>query len=286
MSDDIKKNIEALPPLRDVIAAHGLRAEKALGQNFLLDLNLTDKIARLGGALDGLDVIEIGPGPGGLTRRLVANNPRSVTALEKDSRAIIALQDVVDAAQGALSVCEEDALAIDLQLIGRDGARAIIANLPYNIATPLLINWLKDIDAKGADAYQFMALMFQKEVAQRIVARCGDKTYGRLAVLCQYLCDVKLALSLPPSAFTPPPKVTSAVVVFRPKDKGALQPDLSILERLTKDAFGQRRKMIRSSLKAYLPVIETLGIDPTSRAEELDVQQYVQLASKIQERGI
>lgn len=278
MDDSVSDAIDALPPLRDVIATHGLRAEKSLGQNFLLDLNLTDKIARVEGALDGLDVIEIGPGPGGLTRRLLAQGARTVTALEKDFRAIGALQDLVKASGRVLEVREEDALQVDLQSIGADGARAVIANLPYNIATPLLINWLSDINQKGRDAYIFMALMFQKEVAERICARVGQKEYGRLSVISQAICDVKLRIKLPPNAFTPPPKVSSAVVVFKPKE-GAESVPFSILEEVSQKAFGQRRKMVRSSLKEYMHALEALGIEGTRRAEELHVEDYIAIAT-------
>jgi 16S rRNA (adenine1518-N6/adenine1519-N6)-dimethyltransferase len=279
--DQIAHKIDALPPLRDVIEANDLRADKSMGQNFLLDLNLTDKIARLGGSLEGLDVIEVGPGPGGLTRRLVAQNARHVTALEKDRRAIKALASLIDAADGRLEVREQDALEADLLTIGDDGKRAIIANLPYNVATPLLIGWLHQIHIKGADAYQFMALMFQKEVADRICAPLGSKAYGRISVISQAVCGVRVQLTLPPSAFTPPPKIKSAIVVFRPREK-LDDFSLSVLETITQSAFGQRRKMIRSSLKEYVSILELLGIESTKRAEELSVQDYINIAKAVE----
>ena len=279
-------DLNALPPLRDIISTYDLRADKSMGQNFLLDLNITYKIANLGGSLKDMDVIEVGPGPGGLTRGLLSHDVQSLTAFEKDRRAIVALSGLIEAAGGKLVVEEADALKVDMQSIGQDGKRAILANLPYNIATPLLVNWLRDIDRKGKDAYNFMALMFQKEVAERIVAPKGSKTYGRLAVVCQYLCHAHMRLTLPPTAFTPAPKVQSSIVVFTPKvfDADAARPSLKMVEKVTQAAFGQRRKMIRSSLKAYAPFMEELGIDPTIRAEELDVQSYVDLAYLAEEK--
>lgn len=269
--------IDDLPPLREVIRAHDLRAEKKLGQNFLLDLNLTQKIARAAGDLSGCAVFEIGPGPGGLTRALLLEGADPLTAIEFDGRAVRALEDLQTAAQGRLTIMQADALKTDLLPLAGDRPASVVANLPYNIATPLLIGWLRQIWER-TDAYRSLTLMFQKEVAQRIVAAPGGKEYGRLSVLCQWLCKVQLKFDLPPSAFTPPPKVTSSVVHLVPK---ALEPDaprFASVEAVTAAAFGQRRKMIRGSLKAYAAEIEELGIDPQDRAENLSVAQFIALA--------
>lgn len=272
MSDPL---IDALPPLRDVIRAHGLRAEKKLGQNFLLDLNLTGKIARAAGDLSGT-VFEIGPGPGGLTRAILHTDAHKVVAVEYDTRAIEALHSLKDAAQGRLDIIHADALATDLTALGHPAPYHVVANLPYNIATPLLIGWLKQVRDKNA--FQSFTLMFQKEVAQRIAAKHGDDAYGRLAIMAQWLCDAKLAFDVPASAFTPPPKVTSSIVRLVPKVLDADAPSFDAVERVTAAAFQQRRKMIRSSLKNYLPVIEQLGIDPQKRAEELRVDDFIAMA--------
>lgn len=254
----------------------GLQATKALGQNFLLDLNLTGSIARLNGSLDGIDIVEIGPGPGGLTRALLLENARSVHAVEYDERAIEALQPLVEASRGRLVLHHADALNIDI--VNLAVRPAVIANLPYNVATPILINLLRDISN-----IRFMLLMFQKEVADRIVAQPGSKTYGRLSVMSQYLCKVKSMKTLPPSAFTPPPKIKSSVVLFEPK---ALDdaPKFEVMEKILAAAFNQRRKMLRSSLQAYAPYLQEAGIDETLRAEDVDVASYVRLA-KIAEAG-
>ncbi len=265
-----------LPPLRDVIAAHDLRAEKKLGQNFLLDSNITDKIAQSAGNLTEKTVFEIGPGPGGLTRSLLKAGAKKVIAVEFDPRAVAALQDLINRAEGRLTVIEGDALKTDLSALAPKGPRAIVANLPYNIATPLLINWLRQIYEENA--FSSMTLMFQKEVVQRICAAPGTKSYGRLSVLSQWLCDCRRAFDLPPSAFTPPPKVTSSIVQLTPKALPEKQPDFKSVEKLTAAAFGQRRKMIRSSLKDYLPALEKAGIDPTLRAEQLSISQFIALA--------
>lgn len=269
-------DLSALPPLRDVIDAHDLRAKKSLGQNFLLDLNLTEKIVRQAGDLSGCHVFEIGPGPGGLTRALVQSMASSVTALEFDRRAIEALQGLVDASNRKLAVIEADAMTVDLMSLG-EAPRAIVANLPYNIATPLLIGWLKAIRA-DKNAFRSMTLMFQKEVAQRITASVGDKHYGRLAVIAQWLCDVQRAMDLPPQAFTPPPKVTSSVVHFVPKVLAEDAPSFEAVEKITAAAFGQRRKMIRSSLKDYAGYFEELGLNPEARAENISVEDFIKLA--------
>jgi 16S rRNA (adenine1518-N6/adenine1519-N6)-dimethyltransferase len=268
--------LENLPPLRDVIAAHSLRAEKALGQNFLLDQNLTDKIARQVDAIANKNVIEIGPGPGGLTRSLLRAGAKSVTAIEFDPRAVAALQDLSGRAQGRLRVIHADALQTNV-LDMCEGPRVIVANLPYNIATPLLTGWLAQI-RRSAGAYDEMILMFQKEVAERIVAAPSTKAYGRISILAQWLCETKKLFDLPPSAFTPPPKVTSSVVRFRPRALEADAPPIEAVEALTAAAFGQRRKMIRSSLKAYLPQIEALGLDSSARAENLPPSTFIALA--------
>lgn len=273
--------IDALPPLRDVIARHEMRAEKSLGQNFLLDLNLTAKIVRLAGSLEGMDAIEIGPGPGGLTRNIVRTGVRTLTAIEKDSRAPAVLADLIDAAQGRMRLEEADALTLDLRQYGTDGNRAVLSNLPYNIATPLLTGWLSQIYYGGEAAYKIMILMFQREVADRILAAPGTKAYGRLSIISQLVCDVRRGMDIPPSAFTPPPKVHSSVVVFRPRPPEGARPRLATLEALTAQAFQQRRKMIRVSLKPYVPILETLGIDPSLRAENLSVQEFARIACAI-----
>ncbi|MBU6235093.1 MAG: 16S rRNA (adenine(1518)-N(6)/adenine(1519)-N(6))-dimethyltransferase RsmA [Alphaproteobacteria bacterium] len=272
--------IAALPPLRDVIREGGLQATKALGQNFLLDLNLTASIAKLNGSLDGLDAVEIGPGPGGLTRALLLSGARGVHAIEYDTRAIEALQPLVSAAGGRLTLHHADALEFDALACGEEGLRVVIANLPYNVATPILINLLRGIHARGDKATRFMLLMFQKEVAERIVATPDSKAYGRLAVMAQWLCDVKVAKVLPPSAFTPPPKVHSAVVRFLPK----VRTDgvtFDVMEKLVAEAFGQRRKMLRSTLKAYVHLLAQAGIDETARAEDVPASAFVKLAQLV-----
>ncbi len=267
--------LDNLPPLRDIIETHGLRAQKKLGQNFLLDQNITDKIARLAGDLKDKHVFEIGPGPGGLTRSLLRTDAAKVTAIEFDLRAVAALQGLQEAAEGRLEVIAGDALRLDLCSLA-PAPRAVVANLPYNIATPLLVSWLRQIRADQG-AYDSMTLMFQKEVGERIVAQPGSKTFGRLGILCQWLCDVSIVYELPPSAFTPPPKVSSCVVHFRPKTIGADAPDFRAVEKVTAAAFGQRRKMIRTSLKDYAGRFEALGINPEARAENLSVQNFIDI---------
>ncbi len=271
----MSETILDLPPLRDVIREHGLRAEKKLGQNFLLDLNLTAKIARHAGDLSGT-VFEIGPGPGGLTRALLLSNADKVVAIEYDPRAILALQGLKDAAAGRLDILHADALAVDLTMLGYVAPYHVVANLPYNIATPLLTGWLKQVREK--QAFQSFTLMFQKEVAQRITAKQGSDAYGRLAIISQWLCTAKLAFDVPASAFTPPPKVTSSIVHLVPRVLPDDAPSFAALERVTAAAFGQRRKMIRSSLKEYLPILEKLKIDTQKRAEELSVDDFVNIA--------
>jgi 16S rRNA (adenine1518-N6/adenine1519-N6)-dimethyltransferase len=270
--------LDSLPPLRDVIATHDLRAEKKLGQNFLLDRNITDKIARAAGPLQGKHIIEIGPGPGGLTRSLLLAGANHVTAIEFDSRAIAALGDLVDASEGRLTLLHGDALKIDtLDLV--DGPTMIVANLPYNIATPLLTRWLQDIrDRPGC--YEMMVLMFQKEVADRIAATPRSKTFGRLSVISQWLCQTNTLFDLPPGAFSPPPKVTSSVVRFIPKKPDPDAPSFHAVEAVTATAFGQRRKMLRACFKSNPGLLAEVGIDPTKRAEELDIADFIRLAKR------
>ena len=273
-------DLSHLPPLRDVISVHDLRAEKSLGQNFLLDLNVTAKIVRSAGDLAGAHVIEIGPGPGGLTRALLESEAARVSALEFDPRAVAALGSLQDAAGERLQLIHADALERDLTAL-TDEPRAIVANLPYNIATPLLVGWLRQIYENNA-AFRSMTLMFQKEVAQRICAASSTKAYGRLAVLSQWLCEAKIVMDLPPAAFTPPPKVTSSVVHFRPRLRAAEDtPDFKMVEKITAAAFGQRRKMIRSSLKDYMYAVEACRLDETLRAENLSVGDFLAIARAV-----
>jgi 16S rRNA (adenine1518-N6/adenine1519-N6)-dimethyltransferase len=275
-------HIEDLPALRDVIAQHQLAAKKSLGQNFLFDLNLTRRIARAAAPLDTSTVVEIGPGPGGLTRALLLEGARNVIAIERDARAISALAELVTASNGALKVIEGDALDQDWSNLVEGNAK-IVANLPYNIATPLLVGWL----TKGPWPPWFtsLTLMFQKEVAERIAAKPGTKSYGRLSVLCQWRCTAVKLFDVNRSAFTPPPKVTSSIVHLVPKPQ--LESDLNVgaLERITAAAFGQRRKMLRSSLKSVFQdpqrVLASLDIDPEKRAEELTVAQFASLALQL-----
>lgn len=268
-----------LPPLREVIAKHGLSAQKSLGQNFLLDLNITGKIARLAADGDDFEVgtlIEIGPGPGGLTRALLAHSGCPVHVIERDSRCIVALEDVAATVDGRLSICEGDALEEDPASIGI-APRRIVANLPYNIATPLLTGWLET-----PEAFKSLTLMFQKEVADRLTAQPGTKAYGRLTVFVQRLCDVKRVMELPPAAFTPPPKVASTVVKLTPYETPKYDADPKMLDRVLKAAFGQRRKMLRASLKPLggaLDALDAAGIAPTLRAENLTVEDFCRLAN-------
>lgn len=271
---------KSLPPLREVIRLHELRAEKALGQNFLLDQNLTDKIARLAGDMSGKSVIEIGPGPGGLTRSLLRSEARQVIAVEFDKRAVAALQDLVAAAEGRLTLLQDDALRCDL-VAAAPAPRAIVANLPYNISTVLLVNWLEMIRT-DAPVFSSLTLMFQKEVADRILAQPGSKTYGRLSVIAQWLCQVKRVMELPPSAFTPPPKIDSTVVHFVPRASAADWPRFATVEKILAAAFQQRRKMIRSSLKEYMAAMESTGLEQTLRAEDVSVEQYLALARAVE----
>ncbi|MBA4132634.1 MAG: 16S rRNA (adenine(1518)-N(6)/adenine(1519)-N(6))-dimethyltransferase [Hyphomicrobium sp.] len=279
---------DGLPPLRDVIRAHDLIAKKNLGQNFILDLNLTRRIARLASPLTNTTVIEVGPGPGGLTRALLMEGAHHVIAIERDARCLRALAEISAAYPGRLTVHEGDALETDFAALAASapGDVAVAANLPYNIATLLLIGWLET--EPWPPWWQRMALMFQKEVAERIVAEPGSKAYGRLAVIAQWRAKPRIALTLPPAAFTPPPKVSSAVVVFEPREKPTPECSVKTLGRVTQSAFGQRRKMLRQSLKTLLPMPELLlreaGISPELRAEQLTVEDFARLAN-IYERG-
>ncbi len=269
-------SIAALPPLREIIKAWQLDADKRLGQHFLLDLNLTAKIARAAGDLTGITAIEIGPGPGGLTRALLESKAEKVIAVERDPRCVAALQAVVEASQGRLTVIHADALEIDPATLA-PGPRVIVANLPYNVATPLLIGWLKQ-----ASAFAGMTLMFQREVALRLVAEPRSKEYGRLSVMTQWLTGASLAFDLPAAAFTPPPKVVSSVVRLVPRAMGPGEPSFASMERVVAAAFGQRRKMLRAGLRGFTPepiaLLEAAGIDPTARAEELEVDAFRRLA--------
>ncbi|MDK8873551.1 16S rRNA (adenine(1518)-N(6)/adenine(1519)-N(6))-dimethyltransferase RsmA [Paracoccus sp. SSJ] len=271
--------IDGLPPLREVIARHDLRAKKQLGQNFLLDLNLTAKIARAAGDLTGCDVIEVGPGPGGLTRGLLAEGARHVLAIEKDARALPALAEIATAYPGRLEVIHGDALEID-PLAHLTPPIRIVANLPYNVGTELLIRWLTP--AAWPPFWQSLTLMFQKEVAERIVAQPGGKAYGRLAVLAQWRTEARIVMTLPPEAFVPAPKVHSAVVHLTALPGPRYPADPAVLNRVVAAGFNQRRKMLRASLKGLHPEIEALlvqaGIAPTARAEEIGLEQFCALA--------
>ncbi|WP_238366224.1 16S rRNA (adenine(1518)-N(6)/adenine(1519)-N(6))-dimethyltransferase RsmA [Mesobacterium pallidum] len=274
--------IDGLPPLREVIAQHELSAKKALGQNFLLDLNLTARIARVAGDLSGSDVLEIGPGPGGLTRGLLAEGARKVLAIEKDSRCLPALAEIAAAYPGRLEVIEGDALKVD-PLAHLTPPIRVAANLPYNVGTELLVRWLTP-DA-WPPYWQSLTLMFQREVAERIVATPGSKAYGRLALLAQWRCEARIALSLPPEAFSPPPKVSSAVVHLTALPAPRFEADPKVLERVVAAAFNQRRKMLRAALKGVAPDIEdrlrAAGIQPTERAEQVSLEAFCALAREV-----
>jgi 16S rRNA (adenine1518-N6/adenine1519-N6)-dimethyltransferase len=270
---------DALPPLRDVIRAHDLRAKKSFGQNFLLDLNLTGRIARAAGDVSGADVLEVGPGPGGLTRGLLAEGARRVLAIEKDPRCLPALAEVASAYPGRLVVIEGDALEVDA-LVHLTPPIKIVANLPYNVGTELLIRWMTPKD--WPPFWDSLTLMFQREVAERIVARPGTKAYGRLALMVQWRADARIVLSLPPEAFTPAPKVSSAVVHITRLDTPRFEANAKTLERVIAAGFNQRRKMLRAALRGVHPDIEALlvtaGIAPTARAEEIGLERWCCLA--------
>jgi 16S rRNA (adenine1518-N6/adenine1519-N6)-dimethyltransferase len=268
--------LDRLPPLREVIAQFGLGARKALGQHFLLDLNLTRRIARGAGDLSDGTVIEVGPGPGGLTRALLTEGAARVVAIERDRRCIEALQGLVDAAEGRLTLVEGDAAEIDMAALGAP-PRRIVANLPYNISTMLLIGWLRQ-----AETFASMTLMFQKEVADRLVAGPGTKAYGRLSVMTNWRCETRALFNLPARAFTPPPKVASSVVRLDPLPRPRFPATWDAMETVVAAAFGQRRKMLRGALRPLAvdsgQLLEAAGIDPEARAETLTVEQFAALA--------
>jgi 16S rRNA (adenine1518-N6/adenine1519-N6)-dimethyltransferase len=278
--------LDNLPPLREVIRTHGLTAKKSLGQNFLLDLNLTGRIARSAGPLENVTIVEIGPGPGGLTRALLAEGASHVIAIEKDERCRPALEAISSHFPDRLTIFEQDALKIDWpEILPRKSHIRIVANLPYSVATPLLTGWLKT--EPWPPWWDRMVLMFQKEVAERIVSGTGDKTYGRLSILSQWRCETRILFNLPARAFTPPPKVDSAIVAFRPRENPPDAGSATMLESVTAAAFGQRRKMLRASLKALPGAIEALadlGIDPSMRAEQLSVEDFCKLSAHIHAR--
>ncbi|MBD3788543.1 MAG: 16S rRNA (adenine(1518)-N(6)/adenine(1519)-N(6))-dimethyltransferase RsmA [Sphingomonadales bacterium] len=271
--------IDGLPPLRDVIRDHDLVAKKSLGQNFLLDLNLTAKIARAAGDLSGHDVLEVGPGPGGLTRGLLAEGARRVLAVEKDARCLPALAEIAAHYPERLEVIQGDALAVDVTAHLMPPIR-IAANLPYNVGTELLVRWLTP--PHWPPFWESLTLMFQKEVAERIVAKPGSNHYGRLALLAQWRAEARIVMTLPPEAFAPAPKVHSAVVHLRALPEPRFPADAKVLERVVAAGFNQRRKMLRASLKGVHPRIEEMlieaGIPPTERAERVSLEQFCHLA--------
>ena len=284
--------LDNLPPLRDVIRRHGLAAKKSLGQNFLFDLNLAARIARAAGPLEGITVFEVGPGPGGLTRALLALGAKRVIAVERDERAIAALQEIAAAYPGRLDIVPADALTFDphayLDRRGNQGPVRIVANLPYNIATPLLVSWVSA--EPWPPWYDAAILMFQREVAERIVAAAGSKSYGRLSVLVQWRCEARILFDVNASAFVPPPKVTSSLLRLTPR-AAPLQCDRRLLEAVTQAAFGQRRKMLRQSLRALgadvAAQLSAADLSPTARAEEIPVDRFVALAQALAEqRGL
>jgi 16S rRNA (adenine1518-N6/adenine1519-N6)-dimethyltransferase len=276
---------DGLPPLREVIAAHGLSARKALGQNFLMDLNLTSKIARRAGDLAGSDILEIGPGPGGLTRALLMEGARHVVAIERDQRCLAALAEIAAAWPGRLTVLPGDALAIDPRPHLAPPVR-VVANLPYNVGTELLVRWLTP--AEWPPFWTSLTLMFQKEVAERIVAAPGSKAYGRLSILAQWRAEARIAFEIPPRAFTPPPKVTSAVVHLERLERPHFPADAGTLSAVVALAFGQRRKMLRASLRPLGGDVEALltaaGIAPTDRAEQVSLEAFCRLARQVAAR--
>ncbi|MEQ8369290.1 MAG: 16S rRNA (adenine(1518)-N(6)/adenine(1519)-N(6))-dimethyltransferase RsmA [Alphaproteobacteria bacterium] len=281
MNNDPAAAVAALPPLREVIARHGLAARRGLGQNFILDLNLTRRIVRAAGDLRDVSVVEVGPGPGGLTRALVESGARRIIAVETDPRCLAALEPLVEAAAGRLEVHHGDALRLDLSTLA-PAPRIIIANLPYNVATPLLIGWLRQ-----GPVWDRLVLMFQREVAMRLASPPGNRTYGRLSVLAQWLAEVQLLFDVDASAFVPRPAITSTVVrlTMRPAPLAAADPE--VLQRVTAAAFGGRRKMLRRSLSGLVAaptaLLESLAIDPQARAESLSVEQFCALARRIEE---
>lgn len=282
-SSDAALRGSQLPPLRETIAKYGLGARKALGQHFLLDINLTRRIARSAAPLDRGTVIEIGPGPGGLTRGLLEEGARKVIAIEKDERCLEALQELAQAYPGRLEVVSGDALEVDVGGLG-DAPRQIVANLPYNVSTALLLRWLALLN-RDPEALSCLTLMFQKEVAERLGAPPRSKDYGRLSIMAQWLCEIRLLFDVPKQAFTPPPKVVSTIARLTPRAAPLSPAEMPKLERLTAAAFGQRRKMLRQSLKGAVPdaahILENCGIEGTKRAEELTVEDFCALARAI-----
>lgn len=281
------RTLDGLPPLRDVIATHGLGARKALGQNFLLDLNLTTKIARKAGQLSACDVLEIGPGPGGLTRGLLAEGARRVVAIERDKRCLPALAEIAAVYPGRLKILEGDALEIDPEPYLASPVR-VIANLPYNVGTELLVRWLTP--PSWPPFWQSLTLMFQREVAVRIVASPGSGAYGRLSLLAQWRTVPRIVMEIPPQAFTPQPKVTSAVVHFDRLEEPRFPADAMVLQRVVAMAFNQRRKMLRASLRGLGPMVNALleeaGIPPTHRAEQVTLEQFCRLARALEAAGL
>jgi len=277
-------SIDTLPPLRDVIARYGLQAQKSLGQNFLFDLNLTSRIARSAGSLEDVTVLEVGPGPGGLTRALLAAGAKKVIAIERDPRCIPALEEIAAHYPSRLTIIEGDALTFNPASIEESGSLKIIANLPYNIGTALLMNWI-DIE-NWPPRFEDLVLMFQREVAERIVATpAAPHDYGRLSVFCGWRTDAKILFDVSPQAFTPPPKIISSVVRLTPR-ADPLPCNPKLLARVTQAAFGQRRKMLRQSLKSLgvdpIALCESVGLDPTARAETVTIEKFVALAQALE----
>lgn len=277
LDQTVRNAVAALPPLGAMLRAAGMDARKKLGQHFLFDLNLTSRIASLAGDLSKGTVIEVGPGPGGLTRALLTAGARNVVAVERDPRAIALLSPLVEASSGRLRLIEADALTINATDLGPP-PRRIVANLPYNVATPLLIGWLRQ-----AEAFERLILMFQREVAERITAVPGEDAYGRLAVLCGWRCHTRIEMVLPARAFTPPPKVESAVVSLVPRVPAPIDCQIEALERVTAAGFGQRRKMVRRSMSSLggEAMLTSLGLDPTARAEDLAIADFVRIAAAV-----
>ena len=276
----MNRSSDNLPPLRDVISRFDLAAKKSLGQNFLLDLNLTSRIARGGGPLDQGTIFEIGPGPGGLTRGLLMEGAQHVIAIEKDQRCLEALKEVSTAYGNKLQVMESDALKVDLTELGSP-PRRIVANLPYNISTVLLLRWLKQV-ALDSTCFASLTLMFQKEVVDRLIAEPRTKSYGRLSVMTQWLCETSALFDIPPRAFIPPPKIISTVARLEPRPKPLAEANVFTMEKITESAFGQRRKMLRQSLKSLgtdtPELISIAGIKETARAEELTIEEFCSIA--------
>lgn len=277
----LSTRLGALPMLREVIRDHDLRADRRLGQHFLLDSNLLLRIAGLAGPLEGRTVLEIGPGPGGLTRALLEKGAERVIAIERDPRCIAALEALVTASDGRLKVIEADALNIDLAPLADQGRLTIVANLPYNVGTALLLRWLDQLTAIDS-----MTLMFQHEVADRLTASPRSKDYGRLSVLVQWLCQTERLISLPAKAFVPPPKVASAIVGITPREEPLAPADKPTLQRVLASAFGQRRKMLRTSLKSLMPdprpILQAANLNETARAEEIDIEGFCRLTREVE----